>query len=376
MEAYATRPAHTFFHIDIPLLIGLLMLSGLGLVVQYSASDHDLTTVGRQILRLGVGFATLVFLAQVRPSLWVRWIPWIYTAGLGLLFTVLIIGTIGKGAQRWLDLGFFRFQPSEFMKLAVPMMVAWYLGSKPLPPSWRHLFMTLLILFIPAALVIKQPDLGTALLIIAAGLITIFLAGLSWKLISTFVLAGGVFALVATFTPLLSHLLHGYQLQRIKTFFNPEADPLGAGYHIIQSKIAIGSGGFYGKGWLNGTQSHLEFLPERSTDFIFAVFSEEFGFIGVAVLICLYLLIIARALYLATQVQGMFGRLMAGSIAMTFFVYLFVNMGMVSGILPVVGVPLPLFSYGGTSAVSILAGFGILMGTYTHRRLLSEEQSA
>jgi rod shape determining protein RodA len=374
MEAYATRPAHTFMHIDIPLFSGLLLLSALGLMVQYSASDQDISVVIRQTMRLGLGFIALVIFAQIRPVLWARWVPWIYLGGMILLLAVLLMGSIGKGAQRWLDLGILRFQPSELMKLAVPMMVAWYLSSKPLPPSWRHLIITLFILIIPALLIIKQPDLGTALLIMAAGLITLFLAGLNWKLISAFVVSGTIFILLGLFTPLLSYLLHGYQLQRIKTFFNPEGDPLGAGYHIIQSKIAIGSGGFYGKGWLNGTQSHLEFLPERSTDFIFAVFSEEFGFIGVMMLLCLYVLIIIRALYLSTQVQGMFGRLVAGSISLTFFVYLFVNMGMVSGILPVVGVPLPLFSYGGTSAVSILAGFGILMATYTHRRLLSEEQ--
>jgi rod shape determining protein RodA len=369
----ATHAPNTFWHIDIPLLSGLLALAAIGLIVLYSASDQDAALVYRQAVRLGAGFLALLLFAQISPALWQRWVPWIYLGSMGLLVAVLLMGVAGKGAQRWLDLGVARIQPSEFMKLAVPMMVAWYLSNKPLPPPFRHLLVALFILIIPAALVVKQPDLGTALLIIAAGLIALFLAGLSWKLIGGFVFAGGIFGLLATLTPVLSHLLHPYQLRRIETFFNPEKDPLGAGYHIIQSKIAIGSGGVYGKGLFEGTQSHLEFLPERHTDFIFAVLSEELGFVGIIVLVVLYALVVMRGLYLATQVQGMFGRLVAGSIILTFFVYFFVNIGMVSGLLPVVGVPLPLFSYGGTSAVSILASFGILMSMYSHRRLLSQE---
>ena len=375
MQTRRNSAAQSFLHLDIPLLAGLFLLSGLGLVVLYSAGGGETGMAWKQGVRLGVGFAALLVLAQIPAHVWQRWVPWTYAVGLGLLIAVLAVGSVGGGAQRWLDLGLFRFQPSELMKLVVPMMVAWYLAEKPLPPSFKDLFVAASILVLPVALIVKQPDLGTSLLIAASGLITLFLAGMGWRLIVS--LAGGVigFAALLIFTPMREYLLHEYQWKRITTFFNPEEDPLGAGYHIIQSKIAIGSGGLFGKGWLNGTQSHLEFLPERSTDFIFAVYSEEFGFIGVTILVLAYLLLIVRGLFLSTQAQGTFARLLAGSIILTFFVYVFVNIGMVSGLLPVVGVPLPLISYGGTSAVSLLAGFGILMGAYSHRRLLSGDQT-
>jgi rod shape determining protein RodA len=281
-----------------------------------------------------------------------------------MLIAVLAFGEVGKGAQRWLDLGVIRFQPSEMVKLAVPLMIAWYLAEKRLPPSWQRLAFAVLLTVVPVLLIAKQPDLGTALLVGCAGIFVLFLAGISWRLI------GGLIVALAGAAPVVWYLMREYQRQRVLTFLDPEKDPLGAGYHIIQSKIAIGSGGIYGKGWLNGTQSQLDFLPERHTDFIFAVLSEEFGLVGVLVLLSLYLFVIARGLYIATRAQDTFARLLTGSLTLVFFVYLFVNTGMVSGLLPVVGVPLPLVSYGGTSLVTLMAGFGILMSIHTHRRLL------
>lgn len=352
------------WHLDWPLLLGLAVLSTLGLVILYGAGGQEMDVVLRQALRLGLGFVVVFVLAQI-PSHHLRvWTPWLFAAGLGLLIAVLLIGDIGKGAQRWLDFGIIRFQPSEMMKIAVPMMVAWYLAEKPLPPKIVHVLITMLIIVIPALLIAKQPDLGTALLVASAGIFALFLAGLGWKLIIT-----GI-GLFAAFTPALWYLMHDYQRKRVLMFLNPESDPLGAGYHIIQSKIAIGSGGIYGKGWLNGTQSQLEFIPERSTDFIFAVIGEEFGLLGILVLLSVYLSIILRGLYIAVHAQDTFSRLLAGSLSLTFCVYVIVNTGMVTGLLPVVGVPLPLVSYGGTSVVTIMAAFGILMSIQAHRKLL------
>jgi rod shape determining protein RodA len=308
----------------------------------------------------------MLAVAQISPRTIQNSAPWLFAAGLIMLIAVLLLGDIGKGAQRWLNLGLFRFQPSEIMKIAVPMMIAWYLSEATLPPRRLRLLIALAILILPTLLVAKQPDLGTSLLIASAGIFVLLLAGLSWKLI-----LGSLIGLVASLPLVWNYLLHDYQRQRVLTFINPENDPLGAGYHIIQSTIAIGSGGIYGKGWLNGTQSHLDFLPERSTDFIFAVFSEEFGFLGILVLLAIYGSIIIRGMIIANQAQDTFGRLLAGSLILTFFVYVFVNIGMVSGILPVVGVPLPLMSYGGTSMVTLLAGFGILMSIQTHRKLIA-----
>lgn len=352
-------------HIDLPLLVTMLLLAGFGLVVLFSAGGQDPGLLQRQAIRLAAGFAVMLLLAQVPPYLLRMWTPWLFALGLALLLAVLGLGVMGKGAQRWLSLGPIRFQPSEMMKLAVPMMIAWYLAEQPLPPKPWRIIAAVLMITVPVVLVARQPDLGTALLIAAAGFFVLYLAGLSMRLM----LLGGVAAIPAGWV-LWTFGMHDYQRRRVLTFLDPERDPLGAGYHIIQSKIALGSGGVYGKGWLNGTQSHLEFLPERSTDFIFAVFGEEFGLIGALLLLALYLLLITRGLYITTRAQDTFTRLLAGSITLTFFVYVFVNTGMVSGLLPVVGVPLPLISYGGTSMVTLMAGFGILMAIHTHRRLL------
>lgn len=354
------------FHIDLPLLLGLLALAGTGLFVLYSAGDQSMELVTRQGIRLLIAFAVMLAIAQLSPASIEFWSPWLFGLGLIMLVAVLAVGDVGKGAQRWLDLGFFRFQPSEIMKIAVPMMIAWYLAEAALPPVRARLLIAVVILITPTLLVAKQPDLGTALLIASSGIFVLLLAGMRWRLVF------GVLLLLAVSAPLAwNYLLHDYQRQRVLTFLTPENDPLGAGYHIIQSTIAIGSGGTYGKGWLNGTQSHLDFLPERSTDFVFAVFSEEFGFLGILLLLGLYAFIIGRGLYIAAQAQDTYSRLLAGSITLTFFVYVFVNIGMVSGLLPVVGVPLPLVSYGGTSIVTLLAAFGILMSIQTHRKLIA-----
>lgn len=354
------------FHLDLPLLLALLALCALGLVVLYSASGQSDYLLIRQAVRLGLAFFAMLVIAQIPPNYLRIWSPWAFLGGTGLLVAVLFLGDEGGGAQRWLDLGFMRFQPSEIMKLAVPMAVAWLLHSRPLPPSLMIMFLALAMVMVPAALIALQPDLGTALLIAVSGLIVLFLGGLSWRLI----MAGGLTAAAAA--PALWFVyLHDYQKERVLTFLNPESDPLGSGYHIIQSKIAIGSGGLFGKGWTNGSQASLDFLPEPYTDFIFAVLSEEFGLMGVLTVLTAYALVIGRGLMIAVQAQDTYSRLLSGSLSFTFFVYLIVNTGMVSGLLPVVGVPMPLVSYGGTSMVTIMAGFGILMSVQTHRRLLS-----
>ena len=355
-------------HIDVPLLLGLFTLMIVGLLTIYSAGGQDWDLVQRQVIRLSLSVFVMFIVAQISPNVFRRLSVYIFLIGIALLVAVLVVGVTGKGAQRWLDLGFFRFQPSELLKLAVPMMVAWYISRENLPPKTFNIAVALILVITPTLLIAKQPDLGTSLLIASSGVFAIFLAGIRWKLLSIFAVA------LSAFMPILwFFLMKEYQKQRVLTFMNPESDPLGSGYHIIQSKIAIGSGGLEGKGWLQGTQSQLEFLPERHTDFIFSVFSEEFGLIGVICLICLYLFIVARGLMIAIRAQEAYSKLLAGSITLTFFVYVFVNMGMVSGILPVVGVPLPLVSYGGTSMVTLMAGFGILMSVATRRNLLSRE---
>ena len=353
-------------HLDPLLLLGIFLLTLTGLGVLYSAGDQSLDLINRQATRLFLAFIVMLVLAQVSPSSIRFWSPWIFGIGIILLILVLTVGDVGKGAQRWLDLGFVRFQPSEMMKLATPMMIAWYFSDKALPPSFKSLMIAAVLIIVPTLLIAKQPDLGTALLIFAAGFFVVFLAGLSWRLMFAMVISG------AAMLPVLWHFMHDYQRTRVLTLLDPERDPLGSGYHIIQSKIAIGSGGVYGRGWLNGSQSHLDFLPEQSTDFIFAVFAEEFGFMGGVLLLGLYAFIILRGLMIAAQAQDTYGRLLGGSLSLTFFVYLFVNVGMVSGILPVVGVPLPLISYGGTSMVTLMAGFGMLMSINSHRRLWSK----
>jgi rod shape determining protein RodA len=335
------------------------------LIVLYSASGENWSMVFRAVVRLGIGAVAMVLLAQVRPAQLRKASLWLYLAGIVLLVIVDVMGYIGKGAQRWLDLGFIRFQPSELMKLAVPMLCAAWLHERPLPPSPLSLGVLALIILAPAALTAVQPDLGTAILIVIGGALLVIMAGLSiWFMAGAAVAAAGL-AWVGW-----HYFLRDYQRLRVLTFINPESDPQGAGYHIIQSQIAIGSGGLFGKGYLNGSQSQLEYLPERHTDFIYAVIGEEFGLLGLLILLLLYLFVVGRALYLAAQTQDTFARLLAGSLALTFFVYVFINAGMVSGLLPVVGVPLPLVSYGGTSMVTLLASFGILMSLYSHRKLV------
>ena len=351
-------------HLDVPLLLGLLALCGFGLTVLFSATDQSSGQVERQLLRLGLAFAVMFAVAQMPPRLLQHWSLPLFGLGVLLLLAVLVVGDVGKGAQRWLDLGVVRFQPSEILKLAVPMALAWFLSLRQLPPRALRVLVAALMMAVPVLLIAKQPDLGTSLLVASAGIMVLFLAGLSWRLIALLAALAGAAA------PSLWLLMRDYQRQRVLTFLDPGSDPLGAGYHTIQAQIAIGSGGTYGKGWLNGTQSHLEFLPERSTDFIFAVIGEEFGLVGILLLLALYLFIIGRGLYIASQARDSFGRLLAGSLTMVFFVYLFVNTGMVVGLLPVVGVPLPLVSYGGTSLVTIMAGFGIIMSIHTHRKML------
>ncbi len=370
MSAIGTDHSHAVnswrqrLHLDAPLLLLLMAVCGFGLMVLYSASNQDTGVAMAQLTRLSIGFATLILVAQIHPR-WLRSMaPWLFGIGILLLIAVLWFGDIGKGARRWLDLGVIRFQPAEMMKLAVPMMVAWLLGEARLPPRFFHLVLAGIALAVPTVLVAKQPDLGTALLIACSGFFVLFLAGLPWRVL------GYCSLFAAASAPFLWYFMRDYQQQRVITFLNPEHDPLGTGYHIIQSKIAIGSGGLYGKGWLNGTQSQLEFLPERSTDFIFAVLGEEFGLIGILLLISLYLFIMFRSMLIASQAQDTFTRLLGGSLALTFMVYVIVNTGMVTGLLPIVGLPLPLVSYGGTSMVTLMAGFGILMSIHTHRKLL------
>ncbi len=357
------RVIYHFLKIDTALFMALVILSLSGLVVLYSASGGDVDALQRQLIRLGIGFAGLLIFAQIPSDQLRNWSLGLYLIGVALLVLVLISGDTGKGAQRWLNVG-IRFQPSELMKIWLPMMMAWYYAKRPLPPSIKDIFVGFAILLVPTALIIKQPDLGTSILVAGAGLFVIFLAGIRYRVIAAFI------ALLLAAAPAFWFYLHDYQRGRILTLLDPERDPLGAGYHIIQSKIAIGSGGLYGRGWLNGTQSQLDFIPERSTDFIFSVLSEEFGFFGTSLLIMVYLFIIVRGLVIAARAQTCYARLLGGAISLSFFSYVFVNIGMVSGLLPVVGVPLPLISYGGTSMVTLLTMFGILMSIHSHRKLL------
>ncbi|MBD9354855.1 rod shape-determining protein RodA [Methylomonas albis] len=351
-------------HIDIPLFIGLLLICAASFVILYSAGGQEVPLLIRHATRMGFAILLMIVLAHINPRRFQSFSVALFSVCVLLLLAVAVMGQISMGAQRWLDLGFFRFQPSEFTKISAPMMVAWYLSEHALPPKPKHVLGAAILLILPVLLIAKQPDLGTSLLVASSGAAVLFFAGLSWW----FML--GIVALLASLTPVLWHFMREYQRNRVLTFMNPEADPMGAGYHIIQSKIAIGSGGINGKGWLGSSQAELDFLPESSTDFIFAVFAEEFGLFGCVGLLVLYLLVISRCFYIAVQAQDTYSRLLAGSLAFTFFVYVFVNIGMVIGVLPVVGVPLPLISYGGTSMVTLMAGFGILMSIHTHRKLL------
>lgn len=353
-------------HIDAWLLLGILGLIVIGSLIVFSASGADPEVLSRHLLRVGFAFALMILFAQIPPNLMMVYTPWIFAIGTIMLASVLLFGDIAKGAKRWLDLGFFRFQPSEIMKLALPMMIAWLFAHDTLPPSNKKMLVGIGLVGLISGLIIVQPDLGTSILIAMSGLFVLFFAGLSWKFILS------AMAVVAASLPIFwNFYMYDYQKQRVLTFLNPESDPLGTGYHIIQSKIAIGSGGIEGKGFMGSTQAHLEFLPESTTDFIFSVLAEEFGLIGVAILLLLYLLVIARGLYIAYQAQENFARLTAASLVMTLFVYVFVNIGMVSGLLPVVGLPLPLLSYGGSSLVTLMVSFGILMSIHTHKRLLT-----
>ncbi|MEQ8858449.1 MAG: rod shape-determining protein RodA [Pseudomonadales bacterium] len=349
-------------HLDPLMLLILAAVVALGLVVLYSAVDRNMALFDNQLLRIGIAVVAMVAAAQFRPRFYLRWTPVFYFLGLLMLVLVLVMGVTVKGSQRWLDLpGLPRFQPSEVMKVAVPMMVAWYFHDRPLPPSFSHLCVALLIIVVPAGCIVLQPDLGTGILVACAGMAVVVLAGLYWKWMA---MAGLGLAMAA---PGLWYLLQDYQRQRILTLFDPNSDPLGAGWNIIQSTTAIGSGGIYGKGLFQGTQSHLDFLPESHTDFIIAVIGEELGLVGMLTILTLYLLLVVRGLYIASQAPHTFDRLVAGALTVTFFVYVFVNVGMVSGLLPVVGVPLPLVSYGGTSAITLMASFGIIMAVRTHK---------
>jgi len=354
------------FHIDFPLLVALMILLGFGLMVLYSATDGSLPQMQRQIAFIIASFFIMLAVAQVDVRILRRWAPWMYLGTMGLLIAVKFVGSTGGGAQRWLDLPLLpRFQPSEIMKVVLPLCIAGYFSRRAIPPRFKHVFWSLVLVMLPAALISIQPDLGTALLIAVSGLFVLLLAGIRWKLVFSFI---GVAILSSP--ALWLFYMSDYQKQRIKTLLNPQSDPLGAGWNIIQSQTAIGSGGVNGKGWLNGVQSRLDFLPEGQTDFIVAVLAEEFGLVGMLFLLILYMAIIGRGLYIAAMARDTFSRLLAGSIILTFFVYVFVNIGMVSGILPVVGVPLPMVSLGGTAILTLMVGFGILMSIHTHNKSL------
>ena len=361
-DRLATNRQLVAVHLDPFLLLAIAAIIGFGLLVLNSAVDRSPGMFNAQLVRMGLATLTMIVAAQFSPRFYLRWSPVAYVLGVALLGAVLAFGVTVKGSQRWLDFpGLPRFQPSELMKIGVPLMVAWYLNDRPLPPRLKHVMGALAIIAVPAGLIAVQPDLGTAILVSAAGFGVVVLTGIYWRWMG---LAALGFAMAA---PGLWFVMRDYQRERVLTLFDPERDPLGAGWNIIQSKTAIGSGGVFGKGLFQGTQSHLEFLPESKTDFIIAVVAEELGLVGVASLLLLYLVVIARGLYIATQAQHTFGRLLVGGLVLTFFVYVFVNIAMVSGLLPVVGVPLPLVSYGGTSAITLMAGFGIVMSVHTHR---------
>ncbi|WP_312043131.1 peptidoglycan glycosyltransferase MrdB [Erwinia sp.] len=357
----------TRIHVDPTFFILISALLVYSALVIWSASGQDPGMMERKLGQIAMGVVMMLVMAQIPPRVYEGWAPYLYILCVVLLIAVDAFGHISKGAQRWLDLGVVRFQPSEIAKIAVPLMVARFINRDVCPPTLKNTAIALVLIFMPTLLVAAQPDRGTAILIASSGLFVLFLSGMSWKLILVAVM------LVAAFIPVLwFFLMHDYQRDRVMMLLDPESDPLGAGYHIIQSKIAIGSGGLRGKGWLHGTQSQLEFLPERHTDFIFAVLAEELGLVGVLVLLVLYVLVIMRGLLMAARAQTTFGRVMAGGLMLIFFVYVFVNIGMVSGILPVVGVPLPLVSYGGSALIVLMAGFGIIMSIHTHRKLLSK----
>ena len=363
----------TFFsrhHIDLPLLFGLFAALCFSLFVLYSASGQELDMLLRQITRTGAAFLLMILVAQIPPRLYAKASIYLYIVGLILLILVELFGDISKGAQRWLNLGFIRIQPSEIFKVVMPLCVATFLSKTSIPPKFITTIGAFIIVGMPTVLILLQPDLGTASLVAVAGCIGIFIAGLSWWWI---IIGAGAGA--AALPVMWNFVLHDYQKQRVLTLIDPSSDPLGAGYHIIQSKIAIGSGGLYGKGWLQGSQSQLDFLPEPHTDFIFAVLSEETGLIGFMVLMSLYCFIIGRCVLITLNTKDNFERILCGSFTFTFMFYIFVNIGMVSGILPVVGVPLPLISYGGTAMITLTICFGMIMSIHTHKRQVSSEKN-
>lgn len=353
------------WHLDKPLLTALLILAAVSLIVLYSASGDSLRFALSDAARLGVGFAVMVGAAQISPETYRRWSLPLFAMGVLGLLGVLAVGVVRFGARRWIAIGPVSIQPSEFMKLAVPMMLAWFFSRYSLPARLWQIAAATLLLLLPALLIAKEPDLGTALIVLLSGVIVLFLAGMSWRTILGVVLLGLAAA------PVLWAHMHHYQRQRIFILFHPEADPLGAGYHAIQAMIAVGSGGLFGQGWLHSSQAHLHFLPDSTTDFAFAVFCQEFGLFGNLALLALYLFIIYRGLRIAFAAQDSYSRLLAGSLSILFFFDVFINMGMVAGILPVVGVPLPLLSYGGTSLIVVMAGLGVLMSIHGHRRLVN-----
>ncbi len=355
-------------HIDGWLLFLLVMLGAIGLFVLYSAGGKDQGLLIKQASSFGVGLLLMAVIAQFEPRFMASWSAVLYLIGVGLLVVVDVIGHNAMGATRWINIpGVVRFQPAELMKVFVPMTMAWYLSRHSLPPTFKRIFISCVLLAVPFVLIARQPDLGTALLVLLSGVFVLFLGGLRWRWILS-----AIAAVIPVAVAMWMFVMHQYQKQRVLTFLNPESDPLGSGWNIIQSKAAIGSGGVFGKGWLLGTQSHLDFLPESHTDFIIAVLGEEFGLVGICMLLLVYALLIARAVVITVQAQTVFGKLLAGSITLTFFIYIFVNIGMVSGLLPIVGVPLPFISYGGTSLVTLLAGFGILMAIHTHRKWIAQ----
>lgn len=354
-------------HIDGQLLLLLLLLAAGSLFILYSASGKNWDLLIKQASSFGIGLCGMLIIAQLEPRFMARWVPLAYLAVVVMLLAVEFVGYTAMGATRWVKVGALRFQPSEFMKIIMPMTIAWYLSARVLPPGIKHTLVSLALIVVPFILILKQPDLGTSLLVMTSGAFVLFIAGLRWRWI-----IGALAAMVPVAVAMWYFVMHAYQKQRVLTFLDPESDPLGTGWNIIQSKAAIGSGGVFGKGWLQGTQSHLDFLPESHTDFIIAVLAEEFGLVGVCLLLLVYLLLIARGLVITVQAQTLFGKLLAGALTMTFFVYVFVNIGMVSGLLPVVGVPLPFISYGGTSLVTLLSGFGVLMSIHTHRKWIAQ----
>lgn len=351
-------------HLDFPMLIGLVVLALIGLGILYSAGNKSWSLFGHQVASIVLSIGLMALFAQIPPHRYRSFAPWIFALGVLMLIFVLVAGHVSNGAQRWLNLGLLKFQPSEIMKIAMPLMLAWYLKDKPFPLKWSNLLISAILLFVPVLMIAKQPDLGTAIIVLITGVIVILLAGVSWKVLV------GIMGLITAAVPIGWHFLYDYQKSRILTFLSPEKDPHGNGYNLIQSKIAIGSGGFLGKGWLHGSQAHLQFLPEHATDFIFAVCGEEFGLIGCTVLLMIFLYIVGRGLYICANAQDTFSRLVAGSLILTFFLSCFVNIGMVIGLLPAVGLPLPFISYGGSSIVTLMTGFGIIMSIQTHRKLI------